>query len=264
MKALITVYDEAYSLFELQLNVDIQAFILVFELIKLSVVVNSEMEILIVGHLENLEEARQKFGRSHTYALEEGKLGQEITFTKYDVVFDFTIGHDSSAIKRYQGPSAPIVFLDVSTISLKQLSDASTQILFFGFCGMPGFLNGEIMEVCVRHERDLNKLKEVCHELKTDYRVVADRVGLVTPRVVCMIINEAYCTVEEGTATRDDVDLAMKLGTNYPFGPFEWGLRIGLSHVCALLDAVHRDTADERYKICPLLRSEMRLASGSV
>ena len=59
-------------------------------------------------------------------------------------------------------------------------------------------------------------------------------------------------------------DLAMKLGTNYPFGPFEWGQKIGLRHICALLDAVHQDTADDRYKICPLLRSEMRLASGSI
>ena len=71
-----------------------------------------------------------------------------------------------------------------------------------------------------------------------------------------MIINEAYYTVEEGTATREDVDMAMKLGTNYPFGPFEWCERIGSKNVCGLLDAVYEDTKDERYSICRLLRDE--------
>ena len=42
-----------------------------------------------------------------------------------------------------------------------------------------------------------------------------DRVGMVTPRVMAMIINEAYFTVQEGTATKSDIDLGMQLGTNY-------------------------------------------------
>jgi len=71
-----------------------------------------------------------------------------------------------------------------------------------------------------------------------------------------MIINEAYYAVLEGTATREDVDLAMKLGLNYPFGPFEWSNRIGVKHVYELLEAVYEDTRDERYKICPLLKKE--------
>jgi 3-hydroxybutyryl-CoA dehydrogenase len=71
-----------------------------------------------------------------------------------------------------------------------------------------------------------------------------------------MIINEAYYTVEEGTATRADVDLAMKLGTNYPYGPFEWSQKIGLGSVYDVLLAVYEATHDERYLICPLLKQE--------
>jgi 3-hydroxybutyryl-CoA dehydrogenase len=74
-----------------------------------------------------------------------------------------------------------------------------------------------------------------------------------------MIINEAYYTVQEETATRDDIDRAMKLGTNYPFGPFEWCQRIGINHVYEVLEAVYEDTRDERYKICPLLKKEYLL-----
>ena len=80
--------------------------------------------------------------------------------------------------------------------------------------------------------------------------------GLVTPRVLGMIINEAFYTCQEGTATKADIDLAMKLGTNYPFGPFEWSGKIGLGQVYHLLEAVYADTRDERYKICPMLKKE--------
>lgn len=218
------------------------------------------MEILIVGGNRNLEEARQKFGEAHTYALTEGKLGHEILLRSCDVIFDFRMGHDASTIKQYEEHASSIVFLDVSTTSLKQLNYGNHRTCLFGFCGLPGFLIGEILEVSLRSEGDQEKLKVVCHELKTDFRAVADCVGLVTPRVICMIINEAYCTVEEGTATREDIDLAMKLGTNYPFGPFEWGKRIGLSNICALLEAVRRDSGDDRYKICPLLINEAQLS----
>ena len=218
------------------------------------------MEILIVGDNGNLEEARQKFGEAHTYALAEGKLGHKILLRSCDVIFDFRMGIDASTIKQYEEHAFSIVFLDVSTTGFKQLNFGKTQTSFFGFCGMPGFLTRETLEVSMRSEGDQEKLKEVCHELKTDFRAVADCVGLVTPRVICMIINEAYCAVEEGTATREDIDLAMKLGTNYPFGPFEWGQRIGLSNICALLEAVHRDSGDDRYEICPLLISEAQLS----
>ena len=103
------------------------------------------------------------------------------------------------------------------------------------------------------------RLNSIMKDLGSDFLVVDDRVGLVTPRVICMIINEAYYTVQEGTASREDIDIAMKLGTNYPFGPFEWCQRIGVRHVYELLEAVYDDTKDERYKICPLLKKEYLL-----
>ena len=117
-------------------------------------------------------------------------------------------------------------------------------------------MNRELLEVSIGRESDMPFLDEICKKLNTKYALVADSVGLVTPRIICMIINEAYYTVEEGTATRTDIDLAMKLGTNYPYGPFEWGNKIGLEHVYDLLKAVHEASNDERYLICPLLKQE--------
>lgn len=71
-----------------------------------------------------------------------------------------------------------------------------------------------------------------------------------------MIINEAYFTVQEGTASKTDIDLGMKLGTAYPKGPFEWCEEIGIANVYETLAALYEDTGDERYKICPMLKTE--------
>ena len=56
---------------------------------------------------------------------------------------------------------------------------------------------------------------------------VKDLPGFVSARIVAMIINEAWFTREAGTASEKDIDLAMKLGTGYPYGPFEWTALIG-------------------------------------
>jgi 3-hydroxybutyryl-CoA dehydrogenase len=78
---------------------------------------------------------------------------------------------------------------------------------------------------------------------------------MVTPRILFMIINEACYTLQEGTASKEDIDTSMKLGTNYPFGPFEWANKIGIKHVYETLEAIYLDTHDERYKVCPLLKT---------
>ena len=92
--------------------------------------------------------------------------------------------------------------------------------------------------------------------MNIDATIVQDRVGLVTPRIIAMIINEAYFTVMEGTASRADIDTGMKLGTNYPMGPFEWAGKWGIGNIYELLESLYNDTKDERYKICPLLKQE--------
>ncbi len=94
------------------------------------------------------------------------------------------------------------------------------------------------------------------NKLSFPLEICGDRVGMITPRVMAMIINEAYYTVQEGTATKDDIDLGMKLGTNYPGGPFEWCEKWGIAELYHLLEALWLDTREERYKICPLLKTE--------
>jgi 3-hydroxybutyryl-CoA dehydrogenase len=77
----------------------------------------------------------------------------------------------------------------------------------------------------------------------------------VQARVLAAIVNEAASAVADGVASPEAVDTAMRLGTNYPSGPLEWGERIGLAHVVGTLDALHALVPDGRYRVVPLLRS---------
>jgi len=216
-----------------------------------------EMNILVIGDELNLAECQQKFGADHAWRLRKDHKETEILLNATEVVFDFLKDRSSDDMEIYKNKTLT-VFLNTSFITLHSTftSSAANSACFFGFCGLPTFINRELFEVSILREVDFPALDKICNTLNTKYARVADSVGLVTPRIICMIINEAYYTVEEGTATRSDIDLAMKLGTNYPYGPFEWSKKIGIAHVYDLLAAVLAATQDERYLICPLLKQE--------
>ena len=75
----------------------------------------------------------------------------------------------------------------------------------------------------------------------------------VALRVISCIVNEAYLTLSEGVATAEDIDKAMKLGANYPKGPFEWAEEIGASSILQTLDSL-RATHGDAYLAAPSLR----------
>jgi 3-hydroxybutyryl-CoA dehydrogenase len=87
-----------------------------------------------------------------------------------------------------------------------------------------------------------------------EIELVQDRVGMVFPRIVCQMINEAAFALQEEIATPQEIDIAMKTGANHPFGPIEWADRIGLEHVYAVLKALHADLGEDRYCVAPLLK----------
>ena len=223
------------------------------------------MDILVIGSAKNLEECKSKFGGQHRYLFQEDHQELGATLSNAEVVFDFRIDEDPYQIESYQEVTGKPVFLNTVKITLLELSAIANHKIpkpLFGFNGLSTFLNREILEVSMLNTDQLSVLRNTCDALNTKFLVVDDRVGLVTPRIICMIINEAYYTVQEGTATREDIDEAMKLGTHYPYGPFEWCSRIGIDQVYELLEAVYEDTHDERYKICPLLKREYLLLQG--
>ena len=74
--------------------------------------------------------------------------------------------------------------------------------------------------------------------------------------MLAAIINEAYLSLEEEVSTKEEIDTAMKLGTNYPFGPFEWAVRIGIERIYELLKEMA--VKDKHYEPAALLKKEAR------
>jgi 3-hydroxybutyryl-CoA dehydrogenase len=83
---------------------------------------------------------------------------------------------------------------------------------------------------------------------------VADAPGLIVARTLAMLINEAADAVLHGVCSPEGADAAMKLGVNYPAGPFEWLARWNVAGVMAVLQALDAAYRGERYRVSPWLR----------
>lgn len=113
----------------------------------------------------------------------------------------------------------------------------------------PGFLERPLWEVA---SRDDNKNKNIFAALNRKVIFVKDEPGFVSARVISMIINEAFFAFGEKISTVEEIDMAMKLGTNYPNGPFEWAEKIGVENIYLLLQKLAEK--EPRYQPAPALK----------
>lgn len=216
------------------------------------------MNILVVGDANRQDELQQKGLKGHRVQWVESP-DEAVLPGDFDLVIDLVLDDapDHAAVYA-KAPGVPVWAGMVKT-SLSELMHqyAFTQGFNIVACNwLPGFINRPVTEMAILDEEQRPALDGLMQQLGWSYQLIQDAVGMVTPRVVCMIINEAYFTAAEGTASREDIDTAMRLGTNYPYGPFEWAQRIGIKHVYDVLTAVYKATGDERYRVCELLRDE--------
>lgn len=81
--------------------------------------------------------------------------------------------------------------------------------------------------------------------------------GLVLGRILAMLVNEATSALMEGVTSREDIDTAMRLGTNYPYGPLTWADYVGLDVIVATLTHLLDEYGEDRYCPMPLLRQKV-------
>jgi 3-hydroxybutyryl-CoA dehydrogenase len=103
-------------------------------------------------------------------------------------------------------------------------------------------------------EASLEQAEEFFRRLGKETARVKDTAGLIFPRILSLIINEAARALDEGVAEEEAIDAAMKLGVNYPSGPLRWADRVGIDEVLAVLEGAHRESGDDRYRPSPLLK----------
>lgn len=127
------------------------------------------------------------------------------------------------------------------------------------------FSKAKLIEIAPSKITDASILKNAESFLSSatvNYSIVPDRVGLVFPRIISMIINEAAQVYSEQIASKEDIDTAMKLGTNYPFGPLEWADKLGIELVYNILSAMQNEFGEDRYRPHPVLKEMINLKTG--
>ena len=163
-------------------------------------------------------------------------------------------------LKEIEANVPPDVLILSTTLALTATEAASWMEhpeRLVGFGTFSNFHEGSLIEIAPALQSDpyfLQIAKELFFAIGQETEVVQDEVGLVYPRILSMIINEAAFSLIEGTASVEDIDKAMKKGTNYPSGPLEWAEKIGIDDVYAVLNGLYHNLGEERYRPAPLIR----------
>ena len=160
----------------------------------------------------------------------------------YDVFF---ILSDYEKIVPSQYVGKPVFINEV----IKTLAELNLPYNFYRINGWKGFLERAIWEVVSNQEP---KNEEVFNLFNRKVIFVKDEPGFVSARVISMIVNEAFFALGEKVSTENEIDMAMKLGTNYPSGPFEWAQKIGIEKIYSLLKKLSEK--EGRYIPAPALK----------
>ncbi len=158
-----------------------------------------------------------------------------------------------------KNPDAVIVSSSVCIPVLTQSAYVKNPSRLTGISCYRGFSEMKAIELArspFTSDESFNAVSEVFKSTGKEVILSPDRVGMIALRIICMIINEAYLVLQEGTSNREDIDTAMKLGTNYPFGPIEWSEKLGIDLVYNILFSMLKEFGEDRYRITPLLKEK--------
>jgi 3-hydroxybutyryl-CoA dehydrogenase len=135
----------------------------------------------------------------------------------------------------------------------KTLAQLTTPTNVLRINGWQTFLQRPVWEITGIVTTEI--IKSLSSSLQKKIITVPDEIGFATAKVVSMIINEAYFALQDEVSSKAEIDIAMKLGTNYPYGPFEWATKIGIKNIYTLLHTLSEQ--QKRYTPSSLLKKEV-------
>ena len=168
-------------------------------------------------------------------------------FSLYKEADAFFSLHNNEVLPEFEFLKNPVFINSV----VQTLSDLAAPPNVYRINGWATFLNRSVWEIAGLANEAIEAIFKSC-SIKINF--VKDKPGFIAARVIAMLINEAYFAVEDNVSSKAEIDTAMKLGTNYPFGPFEWAELIGRGNILALLQKLYE--TDSRYKPSEFLIKE--------
>ena len=155
-------------------------------------------------------------------------------------------------------PASAILASNTSSISITQIAGATArpeQVIGMHFFNpVPVMKLVEVVRGLATSDATYETVRELSEGLGKVPVEVNDAAGFVSNRVLMPMINEAIFCVHEGVATPEAVDTVMKLGMAHPMGPLTLADFIGLDVCLAIMEVLHRELGEDKYRPCPLLR----------
>jgi 3-hydroxybutyryl-CoA dehydrogenase len=172
--------------------------------------------------------------------------GNNISLQNIIACIDLLFENDIRRINWLKQLNIPLVIINSVITPLSEINRA-----FIRINGWNTFLKRPITEASYTNKELKNSAEQLFQLLGRTIEWVPDIPGFITPRIVASVINEAFIALEEKVSDQEEIDIAMKSGTNYPYGPFEWAKMIGHSKIFELLTLLSKKQI--RYRPSELL-----------